>query len=105
MTASIFNTEIDQGRFCTSHSIPSGWKRERDRLTGCSAAMMIRQDYDDPRQRHPDPASGGGLSMGGVAGTIDISIESSATPTLCQGKYVYDLKVFDSLSRQIRSNT
>lgn len=40
-------------------------------------------------------AVGGGLTLGGVAGTIDVDLTATATAALTPGLYVYDLELVD----------
>jgi hypothetical protein len=64
-------------------------------LTGCTAKMQVRQ-----RPGAPDPAlmsiseqsgADGVITLGGVAGTIDVFFNASATNRLATKKAAYDL--------------
>lgn len=61
-------------------------------LTGWTAAMQVRDTYDST-----SPVltltSGTGITLGGTAGTIQISVAATATAALPQGQYVYDLEL------------
>lgn len=61
-------------------------------LTGYTAAMQVRKSYDATTPV-VSVSSGSGITLGGVAGTIDVRIASSATDDVKAGRYVYDLEL------------
>jgi hypothetical protein len=65
-------------------------------LTGYTAAMMIRQNINDPNPVISLSSPSNGIVLGGTAGTITITISPSMTSPLNPGMYVYDLKIIDS---------
>lgn len=64
-------------------------------LTGYTARMQLRREYSSS-----SPAlsltSGSGLTLGGSAGTVTISINAATTADLVADKYVYDLELVSS---------
>lgn len=72
-------------------------------LTGWSAQMMIRTTFEDPDPLVSLSSSlGGGITLGGIAGTIDIYIDEATTVELAGGMAVYDLRLKDSLNKYDR---
>lgn len=63
-------------------------------LTGCTARMQART-----RTEAPDPpllsltTEAGGIALGGVLGTVDLTLSALATAALPAGSYVYDLEI------------
>lgn len=61
-------------------------------LTGYSATMQVRETIDSS-----SPAVsltlGSGITLGGTAGTIQVTIASTATAALTHEQYVYDLEL------------
>jgi hypothetical protein len=63
-------------------------------LTGYTAAMQVRTDYTSTSailSLTSSPAAG--LTLGGAAGTIAISVSAITTTGLTSGSYVYDLEL------------
>jgi hypothetical protein len=56
-------------------------------LTGYTARLRARREWDSAGSLDVDLSSGSGLTLGGAAGTIDISLDTSNL----DGTYVYDL--------------
>lgn len=74
------------------------WKIDGDAvdLTDFSARMQARVRPDSTSTLLSLTSSpGGGLTLGGVAGTIEIDLEEEETRQLAPGVYVYDLEVID----------
>lgn len=61
-------------------------------LTGYSAAMQVRETIDSSTAS-VSLTSGSGITLGGTAGTIRVVISSTATASLVDGQYVYDLEI------------
>lgn len=63
-------------------------------LTGYTAALMVKQ-YENSTAALT-LSSGAGITLGGTAGTIAITMTPQQTATLTPGRYVYDLTVSTS---------
>jgi len=61
-------------------------------LTGYSAAMQVRSTLD-ASSAAVSLTSGSGITLGGTAGTIGVTIASTATAALEPEQYVYDLEI------------
>jgi hypothetical protein len=61
-------------------------------LTGYSAAMQVRENTNSTGVIL-GLASGSGITLGGTAGTIDISVSATTMGAANGGTYVYDLEV------------
>ena len=102
MTAGIYNSVIEQG---ADFAFTVFWRDDSGNivnLTGCSAALMIRNAYDDPVPLVSVSSASGGIVIGGPAGTTAISIPAAITSLLSSGRVVYDLRVIDSTGKPIR---
>ena len=96
MSAGLYNALIEQGE---DFGITVFWKDDAGNsvdLTGFSAQMMIRQNYDDPYPLVTVSSPSSGIVLGGTAGTVAISIPVSVTSALPSGCVVYDLKMTDA---------
>lgn len=60
-------------------------------LTGCSGSMDVRDDQGNLQTTLS--TSGGGMTLGGSAGTIQLTIPAVATASFTPGLYRYDLYV------------
>ena len=97
MPAGILHLTVEQG---TTYSQRLTWKINSNsvNLTGYTARMKVRT----PNRRDKEPlisltsAAGGGITLGGSAGTIDIAISATSTATLVPAKYTYDLELVSS---------
>ncbi len=65
-------------------------------LTGCTARMQIREAIDSTTAACTLTTENGGITLGGVAGTIDILIAALATAAFAFDKGVYDLEIIMS---------
>ncbi len=61
-------------------------------LTGYTAAMQVRETYDSTATVL-SLTSGTGITLGGTAGTIAIVASSTATSSIDEGFYQYDLEI------------
>jgi hypothetical protein len=61
-------------------------------LTGYTAAMQVRETYDST-STILSLTSGTGITLGGTAGTIALLVSSTATASLTEGFYQYDLEI------------
>lgn len=63
-------------------------------LTNYTARMQVRAKTNSPTTiLSLTSAAGGGITLGGAAGTIVISISATSTAALDPGDYVYDLEL------------
>lgn len=104
MTAGVHNFTIEQG---ADFSLPLLYQDENGNpidLTGWSADMMIRTTVDSPTPLISLSSSlGGGITLGGPAGTIVISIDETTTQQFAGGIAVYDLLLLNSLGKHERT--
>jgi Na+/serine symporter len=61
-------------------------------VTGYTAAMQVRSSYTSATAV-VSLTSGAGITLGGTAGTIQITISAAATAGIPAGNYVYDLEL------------
>lgn len=61
-------------------------------LTGFSAAMQVRETFDSSATV-VSLTNGSGITLGGVLGTINVIVSSSATSAIPAGYYSYDLEI------------
>lgn len=61
-------------------------------LTGYSAAMQVRESADADAVLL-SLTNGSGIALGGTAGTIGVTIASTATASIPAGSYSYDLEL------------
>lgn len=94
MTAAKLNLTIEQG---TTWSQPLTWEdsaHDPVDLSGYTAAMQIRGGYtDDDDTVVVELADGDGITLGGVAGTIDLALSAEATAAIGRGRYRYDVEL------------
>jgi hypothetical protein len=64
-------------------------------LTGCTARMQFRADYDSPvlLDIGTTPGESGSITLGGLSGGVSFHIDKAAIPV---GKGVFDLKIYHS---------
>ena len=93
MTAAKHNLTIDQGatfRITLTYKIDS----TPVNLTGYAARMQVRERYDSETTAVSlTSAPGGGLTLGGSAGTIAIEITDVQSAAMPAGRLVYDLEL------------
>ncbi len=61
-------------------------------LTGFSAALQVRETFDSTTPV-VSLTNGSGITLGGVLGTINVIVSSSATSAIPAGYYSYDLEI------------
>lgn len=61
-------------------------------LTGYTAALQVRETYS-AATAVVSLTSASGITLGGTAGTIDVTIAASTTAALTAQNYVYDLEI------------
>jgi len=63
-------------------------------LGGYTAALQVREQYDSSTVL--SLTSGSGITLGGTAGTILVSVAATATAAITAGQYLYDLELTTS---------
>jgi hypothetical protein len=61
-------------------------------LTNYTAAMQVREAYDATTPVL-SLTNGSGITLGGTAGTIDISVSANTMGSIVAGQYLYDLEL------------
>lgn len=69
-------------------------------FTGFTAKMKIRQTQDPSSSTILTLSTGSGLTLGGTAGTLSISLTSAQTLAMGFGTYYYDIMLIDGLGGQ-----
>jgi hypothetical protein len=64
-------------------------------LTNYTARMQVRATASAASTLISLTSSGGDITLGGTAGTINITISATATAGVAAGCYVYDLELVD----------
>lgn len=67
-------------------------------LTGYSARMQVREKHTSTSTILSLTTANGGISLGGSAGTITITISATTTAGLAAKEYVYDIELVSSSS-------
>ena len=93
MTAGIYNTTIDQGSVWTVVLVYTDSNDTPVNLTGYTAAMQLRQNYNSDVADLTLTTANGGISIVGATGTITINATAVQTGLLDPGFYVYDLEL------------
>ena len=98
MSAGIYKITLEKG---ATFSQPFTWKINSNvvNLTGYSARMKVRDMKRAPSVNQIvslTSATGGGITLGGAAGTVTITIPATTTDNITAGKYVYDLELESS---------
>lgn len=92
MAASIYNILCDQGETYEQSLIYQNSDGTAVDITGATARMMVRTDYA-ATTTVVSLTEVAGITLGGAAGTIDLTITDTQTAALAAGKYVYDLEL------------
>lgn len=91
MAAGKYNITIEQGAtFTLQFTIKTGstpWD-----LTGYSARMQVRTSVNASATL-VSLTSGSGITLGGVAGTVTVTIPATDTDNIIAGRHVYDLEL------------
>ena len=93
MTAGIYNTTIDQGSVWSVVLVYTDSNNTPVNLTGYTAAMQLRQNYNSDVADLTLTTANGGISIVGATGTITINATATQTGLLDPGFYVYDLEL------------
>jgi hypothetical protein len=94
--ANTIRLNVDSSRFATYVSGGELLYHPPVNLTGFTARMDIRESLDDATVIHTLTTENGGITLGGVAGTIDLLIPATATEDLDFTHAVYDLELINS---------
>lgn len=92
MSPGILNLTLAQGE---TWSLSLTWTDDAGSpisLAGYTAAMQVRVMYDSATPVL-SLASGSGITLGGAAGTVAISVDATTTAALPAAIYVYDLEL------------
>ena len=93
MAAGVYDITVEQG---VTFVLPITWKDSSGtpvNLSGYSARMQIREEYDSQETLVSLTSPSGGIVLGGALGTIVVTIAASVTQTLRLSSGVYDLEV------------
>jgi phage tail sheath gpL-like len=93
MTAGIYNTTIDQGSVWSVVLVYTDSNNTPVNLTGYTAAMQLRQNYNSTTADLTLTTANGGITIVGATGTITINATATQTGLLDPGFYVYDLEL------------
>lgn len=93
MTAGIYNTTIDQGSVWSVVLVYTDSNNTPVNLTGYTAAMQLRQNYNSDIADLTLTTANGGITIVGATGTITITATAVQTGALDPGFYVYDLEL------------
>ncbi len=93
MTAGIYNATIDQGSVWSVVLVYTDSNNTPVNLTGYTAAMQLRQNYNSTTADLTLTTANGGISIVGATGTITITATAVQTGALDPGFYVYDLEL------------
>ncbi len=93
MTAGIYNTTIDQGSVWSVVLVYTDSNNTPVNLTGYTAAMQLRQNYNSATADLTLTTANGGITIVGATGTITITATAAQTGALDPGFYVYDLEL------------
>ena len=95
MTAGIYNVTLEQGSTFTrtiTYNEPGGSPVD---LTGFTAAMDLRASYNSEDVIISLTTENGRIALGGVAGTIDLTIDAEdMTDLVAPADGVYDLELY-----------
>lgn len=105
MSAGIYNMTCDQGATFQQTLYWKGSDGALIDLTGYSARMQVRSQVAVPS---PQVAvtlelttENGRIALGGSAGTISLTVKSTATAAVSAGTYYYDLELISNDSPQV----
>ena len=93
MTAGIYNFTIDQGSNWNLNVVYKDSTGTVINLTGYTAAMQLRQNYNSDTAELTLNTSTGGIVITGAQGKLVLSATAIQTGALDAGFYVYDLEI------------
>jgi len=99
--AGSFDFTIEQG---ATFNLVMTWKIDgvAVNLTGYTARLQARVDVADTSTVLSMTTAGGGITLGGAAGTITLDQTATQTTALTVGSFVYDLELVSSANVVIR---
>jgi hypothetical protein len=99
--AGSYDFTIEQG---ATFNLVMTWKIDgvAVNLTGYTARLQARVDYADTTTVLSMTTAGGGITLGGAAGTITLDQTATQTTALSVGSFVYDLELVSSANFVIR---
>ncbi len=92
MAAGTLDLSIEQG---STYNLVLTWKVDGTavNLTNYTARLQARVDVEDTETVLSMTTSGGGITLGGVLGTITLDQTATQTALLPAGTYIYDLEM------------
>jgi len=102
MAAGTLDFAIEQG---ATFNLLLTWKIDNTdvNLTGYTARLQARVDIEDTETvLSLTTDSGGGITLGGSAGTISLDRTATQTAALVAGDYVYDLELISGAGQVTR---
>lgn len=93
MTAGIYNFTMDQGSNWDLNVVYQDSNGDPINLTGYTAAMQLRQNYNSDSAELTLSTSNGGIVITGALGKLVLSATAAQTGALDAGFYVYDLEI------------
>jgi hypothetical protein len=93
MTAGIYNATIDQGATWSVTVTYTDSNGAPINLTGYTAAMQVRQQYNSTDAELTLTSPSGGIVITPLTGIIVITMTATQTAALEEGFYVYDVEL------------
>ena len=92
MAAGTLDLTIEQG---STYNLVLTWRIDGTavNLTGYTARLQARVDAEDTETVLSMTTSGGGITLGGAAGTITLDQSATQTAAITAGTYIYDLEM------------
>lgn len=106
MRAGTYNIVVDQGTDWSETFVLRNGDGSLVNLTGYTARMHVRRDYDAPTTLVELTTANGRIALGGSAGTITLSLNSATTAAISRSG-VYDIELVSSgglVSRPLRGD-
>lgn len=93
MTAGIYNFKMDQGSNWDLNVVYEDANGNPINLTGYTAAMQLRQNYNSETADLTLTSSNGGITITPLLGKLVLHATAIQTGLLSEGYYVYDLEI------------
>jgi hypothetical protein len=93
MPAGIYNIVAEQGATLTRTITWNNTAGQPINLTNYTARMQVRNDYDSSTALLTLTTENGGIALGGVLGTVVLTVSASSMALVASGSYVYDLEL------------
>jgi len=93
MTAGIYNATIDQGATWSVTVTYTDSNGAPINLTGYTAAMQVRQNYDSTTADLTLTSPSGGIVITPLTGVVVITMTAAQTEALDEGYFVYDVEL------------